>query len=75
MITGIESGADNRRRFRELGMTDGETVECVLRGRGISAYLIKGTLIALRSSDAALVSTCLPRTEDYCEEGGVSEWL
>lgn len=70
MITGIASGADERRRLRELGMTDGQTVECVLRGSGISAYLVKGTLIALRSSEAAMITADRSDAVDPGKRGG-----
>lgn len=75
VITGIISGADERRRMRELGMTDGQTVECVLRRGGISAYLIKGTLIALRRQDAAQILAEAQVKESVGDKGGCAVWL
>lgn len=75
VIDGIVSGTDDRRRLRELGMTDGEVVECVLRHGGISAYLVKGTLIALRREDAGQVLAGVPVRAESCEKGGCVLWL
>lgn len=75
VISGIASGTDDRRRLRELGLTDGERVECVLRHGGISAYLVKGTLIALRSGDAGQVLAGAPVSENACSKGGCALWL
>ena len=70
VISGIRSDAADRRRLRELGMTDGETVECVLRRGGISAYLIKGTLIALREEEGKQILAEVPlRTKAYGKGG------
>lgn len=69
-VAGITAGDDSRRRLRELGLTDGAPVECVLRRGGISAYLINGSLIALRSGDSAAVCTEPPTP---CRGGG-AEW-
>ena len=41
-----------RRRLMDLGFTEGETVCKLLENRGMAAYLIRGTLIALRRCDA-----------------------
>ena len=42
-----------RRRFRDLGLIDGTKIKCVLIGSGgMSAYLIRGALIAIRCEDA-----------------------
>lgn len=56
VIRGIADGAD-RRSLRRLGMTDGTRVECVLRRRDIAAFLVKGTLFALRSTDLSRILT------------------
>ncbi len=76
VISGIVSENEGRRRLRELGMTDGETVECVLFRGGISAYLVKGSLIALRREDAEAVRTGVPvNVETAMSKGGRKVWL
>ena len=48
---------DMARRLDQLGFSPGETVRCVLtkpRG-GMSAYLARSAVIALRESDAAVI--------------------
>lgn len=42
-----------RRRMQDLGLVSGTSVSCVNRGHGISAYLIRGTVIALRHTDSS----------------------
>ncbi len=44
-----------RRRFMDIGLIDGTKVTCEIKGRGISAYLIRGALIAIRQEDAESV--------------------
>jgi len=56
-IEKISSRCRDRRRLRELGLTDGAQIECVLRRRGIGAYLVRGTVLALRDDDSAAVMT------------------
>ena len=51
-VAGISGQTKEKRRLREIGLTDSTCVECVLKRGEISAYLIKGTVIALRNSDA-----------------------
>lgn len=45
-------------RLRDLGLIEGTQVECLMRSPlgDPSAYLIRGAVIALRGSDAELVS-------------------
>lgn len=49
----VEGGI--RRRLIDLGFIDGTNIRCVLTGRHgeSAAYLVRGTLIALRKEDAA----------------------
>jgi len=42
-------------RLRDLGFVEGAIVEPLYGGRGIRAYGICGTVIALRNTDAAFV--------------------
>ncbi|MBR3894146.1 MAG: ferrous iron transport protein A [Clostridia bacterium] len=46
-----------RRRLQDLGLVEDTVVECIGKspGGGMSAYLIRGAVIALRDEDAALV--------------------
>lgn len=59
-ITGIRAEENSRRRLRELGFNDGAKVECVLKRSGISAFLVKGTVIALRNEDSGGVAAEMP---------------
>ena len=46
-------------RRRLIGFTEGAEIECVLAapGGGIKAYLVRGSVIALREGDARLIKT------------------
>ena len=47
------TGKDEVRAFlRNLGFVEGEQVRKLLQNRGMAAYLVRGTLIALRRGDA-----------------------
>lgn len=48
-----------RRRLMDIGFTEGAEIECVLAapGGGIKAYLVRGSVIALREGDARLIKT------------------
>lgn len=48
-------------RFNDLGITKGATVCCVRRKKGIAAYLIKSTVIALRDEDTEHIKILPPR--------------
>ncbi|MDR1065829.1 MAG: ferrous iron transport protein A [Clostridiales bacterium] len=54
-VASVKATGYARRRLQCLGITGGATVECVQRSVSgeISAYLVKDTVIALRSEDAA----------------------
>ena len=58
VITGISFTGNMRRRLWDIGFCDGSVVECV--GKSLfsdpGAYLVKGTLIAVRNSDAENIS-------------------
>ena len=47
------------RRLMDIGFTEGAEIECVLAapGGGIKAYLVRGSVIALREGDARLIKT------------------
>ena len=50
----INENTSMKRRFLDIGLTDGTEVECVLisYGEEMKAYLIKGSVIAIRKEDA-----------------------
>lgn len=58
VMTGTSAEKSMRRRLRDIGFCDGETVECVMRSPlgDPSAYLVRGVLIALRSEDSELIT-------------------
>ncbi len=54
-----------RRRLRELGFVEGTSIQCVGRSPGgdPKAYLVRGTVIALRRDDCKFVLVDAPDTE------------
>ena len=54
-----------RRRLRELGFVEGTSVQCVGRSPGgdPKAYLVRGTVIALRRDDCKQVLMDAPGTK------------
>lgn len=56
-VAGLEASGGLRRRLIELGFFEGERVEKVLRSPlgDPSAYLVRGTVTAIRDADAAKV--------------------
>ncbi|MDR0839205.1 MAG: ferrous iron transport protein A [Oscillospiraceae bacterium] len=60
--TGViaDVGGPMRARLLELGFIDGTAVTCTRRAArgGLSAYLVRGAVIALRRRDAGGVSIC-----------------
>lgn len=61
VIKGLSVDGAMRRRLQDLGMIEGTRIECV----GISplgdpsAFLIRGTVIALRKEDADMIQCCV----------------
>lgn len=49
---------DMKRRLQDIGLTEGTRVECVQKSAGgdPTAYLIRGSVMALRADDASKVS-------------------
>lgn len=43
------------RRLRDLGIIEGSVISCVNRKKGIAAYFVRGTVIALRDCDTKCV--------------------
>ena len=54
-VSELKSTGVNRRRMLDIGLIPGTEVEAVLKSPsgGVTAYLIRGALIAIRSEDAA----------------------
>ncbi len=52
-VTEIPDGLPLKRRFYDLGLIDGTLIMCAFRSPlgGMSAYSIRGTLIAIRDMD------------------------
>lgn len=44
-----------RNRLNDLGLIEGTCVECLHRNHGLSAYLIRGAVIALRKEDTSYI--------------------
>ena len=42
-------------RLRDLGIIEGSVISCVNRKKGIAAYFVRGTVIALRDCDTKCV--------------------
>ena len=61
-------------RLYELGFIDGTFVECVAKApfKGPLAYLVRGSVIALRRSDACLIN--VQRTPPYIGQGEHRKW-
>ena len=57
VVRGLSARGGMRRRLMDLGFTPGARVEPVFSapGRGMRAYRIRGTLVALREADAKTV--------------------
>ncbi len=57
-ITDVTASGGMRRRLLDLGIAAGTRAECVSRGLfgDPTAYLIRGTLIALRHEEAELIN-------------------
>ncbi len=53
-VASLISNGSNRRRMLDLGLVPGTEIEAVLKSPsgGVTAYLIRGTLIAIRQEDA-----------------------
>lgn len=52
-----------RNRLSDLGLIEGTCVECLHRNNGISAYLIRGAVIALRKEDTSLIKIKLIKAD------------
>ncbi len=62
VIVSLPAEPSLRRRLIDLGFSPETQVTCVLRQKGgeIAAYLVRGTVIALRKEDSAEIYVKLP---------------
>lgn len=58
-VNDIDTACDSRLRLMDLGFTSKSEIKAVWRGKNITAYLIKGTLIALRDKDARYINVII----------------
>ncbi len=60
----LSNDASLRRRLRDMGMIEGTSVACIGKSPGGDqrAYLIRGTVVAIRESDARMISVTRPHT-------------
>ena len=63
VIERLETRGSMRRRFCDIGLIEHTLVECLgtSPGGGISAYLVRGAVIAIRAKDARGVSVDILR--------------
>ncbi|MDO5416909.1 MAG: FeoA family protein [Lachnospiraceae bacterium] len=60
-IVWLAAAPDMHQRLLDLGFEPEETVSCVLKSKnGMSAYLVKHAVIALRQKDAAGIFVKIP---------------
>lgn len=54
IVKEVNSNSNIKRRLLDIGLTPGTKVECILEnpGKNLKAYMIRGTLIALRNDDS-----------------------
>ena len=51
-----------RNRLNDLGLIEGTYIECLYRNKGISAYMIRGAVIALRAEDTSQIKIIIPES-------------
>lgn len=57
IVKSIDKSSLMKRRFLDIGLTEGTDVECLLVSYGgeMKAYCIKGAIIGIRKEDASLI--------------------
>lgn len=55
-VTSISTEETLRRRLLDFGLTEGTGVRCLRVCRGMMLLLVRGTMLALRRSDAERIS-------------------
>ena len=71
-VRSTELNGNMQRRILELGFVSGTSVQCVGKAPSgdPSAYLVRGTVIALRADDAAGIAVDTVDTAEPCSETG-----
>ena len=59
IITKIEASENIKKRLMDIGFIKGTKVKPVLINKNIRAYLIKGTVIAIRTKDTSNIEVSL----------------
>lgn len=61
IVSKVNSKGNMRRRIMDIGIIPGTFIECVLSSPSGNpcAYLVKGSLIALRNDDASMIEVNL----------------
>lgn len=56
-VKNVDENSIMKRRFLDIGLTDGTDIECVLISYGgeMKAYAIKGAVIGIRKEDASFI--------------------
>ncbi|MBE6601464.1 MAG: ferrous iron transport protein A [Ruminococcaceae bacterium] len=64
VVCELSNPPHTKKRLQELGMIEGTVVECIGRAPGgeLFAYVIRGAVIAIRTSDGSLIRV-QPTTE------------
>ena len=55
-VSSVDSGGKIRSRLYDLGFVKGTPVECIKKNKTISAYQIRGAVIALHNDTSAGIS-------------------
>jgi len=73
----IDGGRNITDRLRDLGITEGEEVRCVMKSPlgEPHAYMIKGSVIALRQEDAGVVRLFSDSVVRLAEKKSASEGI
>lgn len=51
-----------RNRLNDLGLIEGTNIECLYRNKGISAYMIRGAVIAIRAEDTSQIKVIISKS-------------
>ena len=51
-VLSVDGRDDIKQRFLDLGIEHGAEMTCLMSGRGIKAYRVRGAVIAIRDEDA-----------------------
>ena len=56
IVDKINTDKDIRRRFFDMGLVPNTKVKCILKNSNMSAFYIRGALIAIRKDDLKFIS-------------------